>query len=76
MRGAFLCAAAAATLPGSEAWAFLTKRDTNWVPSDPQAFEVNLGFDNAGRYLAPIGMVRRTILLVAPLNPTHGASLH
>ena len=36
-----------------------TKRDTAWVPSDPQAFELKLGFDQVGRYVIPIGMVSR-----------------
>ena len=62
LRFAHLCAAAAiALVPGSAARVSRTKRGTNWVPSDPQAFEVTLSFDNAGRYLAPIGMVRRPI---------------
>jgi hypothetical protein len=70
MRCAFLCAAAAAAslVPGSEAWPFLTKRNALWAPSDPHAFEVNLGFDNVGRYLATIGMVRRTILFTTKLR--------
>lgn len=36
-----------------------------WVPSDPQAFEVELGFDSVGRYLATIGMVRCRIHFTA-----------
>jgi len=77
MRRTFLCAAAAvALLPGTEAWTFLTKRDASWVPSDPLAFEVSLDFDNAGRYLVPVGMVRRTILFTtkpadSPLPHSH-----
>ena len=63
----FLCAAAAAAfLPSSDAWAFRRTKRAAWVPSDPKAFEVNLGFDNAGRYIAPIGMVCLTILLTTP----------
>ncbi len=54
-------AAAIALVPASEARVSRTKRDSAWVPIDPQAFEVNLSFDHVGRYLAPIGMVRRPI---------------
>lgn len=63
LRFPHLCAAAAtiALVPASEARVSRTKRASAWVPSDPQAFEVNLSFDNVGRYLAPIGMVRRPI---------------
>lgn len=66
LRFAHLCAAAAiALVPASEArWFSRTKRDSAWVPTDPLAFEVNLSFDHVGRYLAPIGMVRR------PMNRT------
>lgn len=70
LRFAHLCAAAAIVLvPGSAARVSRTKRATGFVPSDPQAFEVTLSFDNAGRYLAPIGMVRRAIN--CPLHQTH-----
>jgi hypothetical protein len=56
-------AAALSLVPGAEASAFRTKRDAVWLPSDPHAFEVNLGFDSVGRYLTPIGMVRRAFNL-------------
>lgn len=60
LRFPYLCAAAAiALVPGSAARVSRSKRA--WAPSDPQAFEVTLSFDNDGRYLAPIGMVRRAI---------------
>jgi len=36
-----------------------TKRDTPWVPSDPRAFELKLGFDRIGRHVIDIGMVSR-----------------
>jgi len=78
MRRTFLFAAApVALLPGSQAWGFRTKRDAAWVPSDPQAFEVSLGFDNGGRYTAPIGMVRRTILFTTkPAADSASPHLH
>ena len=36
-----------------------TDRRDVWVPTNPQAFEVDLGFDRAGRYVITIGMVSR-----------------
>lgn len=33
----------------------VNRRD--WVPTNPQAFEVDIGFDQAGRYVITIGMV-------------------
>lgn len=47
-------------VPVSEARSSRAKR---WVPSDPQAFEVQLGFDPVGRYVTTIGMVRFRIYL-------------
>ena len=47
-------------VPVSEARSSRAKR---WVSSDPQAFEVQLGFDPVGRYVATIGMVRYRIYL-------------
>ena len=70
MRSTFLSAAAAATVPFvfffaevplTEARSSRAKRDAPWVPSDPRAFQVNLGYDTVGRYVASIGMVRRPI---------------
>jgi len=40
-----------------------TRRDTTWVPSDPQAFELKLGFDQVGRIVTTIGMVSREKVL-------------
>ena len=76
MRFPLLCAVAAiALLPSSDAWAFRTKRDSDdWVSSNPQAFEVELDFDRAGRYIAPIGMVCLTSLFTT--KPADGASPH
>lgn len=37
------------------------KREPAWVPSDPQAFGLKLGFDKVGRYVIDIGMVSRKI---------------
>jgi len=55
----FWAAAAVAFVPVIKAQA------TDWAPLDPEAFEVKFGFDNIGRYIAPIGMVRSAI------NSTH-----
>jgi len=50
-------------IPVTEARISRAKRDGPWVPSNPQAFEVKVSFDDVGRYLIPIGMVRRRINL-------------
>jgi hypothetical protein len=50
-----LCAAVA-FLSGQATNARNNRRD-DWVPSNPQALEVNLGFDKVGRYVATIGVV-------------------
>jgi hypothetical protein len=45
----------------TEARAVRTKRHHNdvWTPSDPQAFELKLGYDQVGRFVTTIGMVSR-----------------
>ena len=61
-----LRAAAAAAALGFSAAATdaPTKRDAAWVPSDPQAFQIDLGFDRVGRYVTPMGMVSRQSALL------------
>ncbi len=56
-----LCAAAAVAFlsPATAARAARVNRRDVWVPSNPQAFEVDIGFDQAGRYVITIGMVSR-----------------
>jgi len=50
-------------IPVTEARISRVKRDVVWVPWNPRAFEVKVSFDDIGRYLIPIGMVRRRINL-------------
>ena len=50
---AFLSPATAARTARSD------RRDV-WIPTNPEAFEVDLGFDRVGRYVITIGMVSRS----------------
>ena len=51
-----------------------SSRAKRWVPSDPEAWEVQLGFDPVGRYVATIGMVRSPNIFTA-LTVDWGAKL-
>jgi hypothetical protein len=67
LRAAVAAAALVFSAAATDARTVRTKRDAAWVPSDPQAFQIDLGFDRVGRYVTPMGMVSRESALVRSL---------